>query len=988
MDHLNLVMSDLTCAMSSPPPAGIVEEGGLVTGKLADLASRSYTFGPFVLMPARQLLTKNDASVRIGSRALDILTALVERPGEPLSKRELMARAWPNIIVDESNLKVNMAALRRALGDGVGGAEYIATVTGRGYRFIVPVQVSGVLSGFAPPSPAIATRSHNLPIAATTVFGRADAIETIRRDLDASRLVSIVGAGGIGKTTVALAVAEHALGSNRDGVWLVDLAPLKDPALAPNAIATAVGLPANSTDILASLCEFLRDREMLLVLDSCEHIIDAAASCVDRILANTRNLKVLATSREPLLVKGERVRRLPGLSAPPGSSRPNADEALTFPAVQLFAERATERLETFKLSDVDAPMVAEICRRLDGVALAIELAATRVDVFGVGGVLKQLDDRFRLLAGRRAGPERHRTLTATLDWSYSLLSADEATLLRAVSVYVGTFDLDGASAVSGVDPAATLEALAQLAAKSLLATNLDADGISYRLLETTRAYCLERLRVSGDDKEIRRRHAMYILAVLEKATGEWAQRPASEWEAAYGRVLDDLRSALDWAGREAANRSLRIRLTVAGLLLWNHFSLTEECRIHVAQAIEELAPAGLVGTAFEMQLKVWLGGATMFTRGLEREAMDAMRRALEIAVVVGDADCRVRCLRLIGVFQLFSGENDAAIRTLETFAAIAAAEVPSAVLEAEVALGIGELFVGRLRSVRQRFELRHKLNLQDINDSQRLRHHVRYLSDRIVDVQNVLAHVQWLTGSPDTALEMARQTVDYALKTKHHLSLGNALSWACPVFYWTGRYEECGRFVTMLDDQARRHGFDVRRPVAMFYRAALACAQSGASAEDVGGLERAIAEFHATGHLARMPFYLCVLADAFARLGRLGDAEITIRAALDRAGAKNEQWCAPELLRIQASILVAKGRPDEAESLLVESMALAREIGALSWRLRAANDLAKLWCVAARADDARELLLPIFNEFVEGFATRDLVVAADLLASLKCVDIA
>jgi predicted ATPase/DNA-binding winged helix-turn-helix (wHTH) protein len=950
-----------------------------VTGDFAERTPRSFAFGPFTLIPERQLLLQNDAPVRIGGRALDILTALVDRAGELVSKRELMARVWPNTIVDEGNLKVNVAALRRTLGDGgPDDARYIATVTGRGYQFIAPVTTSAS-SHVALPSAAATTRRHNLPTGTTRIVGRADAIDTIRRDFEVARLVTIVGPGGIGKTTVALAVAEHALGSFREGVWLVDLALLKDPNLAPNAIATAIGLAGNAANTLAALCESLRDREMLLVLDNCEHIVDAAASCASQILAAAASVKILVTSREPLLVNGERVRRLPGLGTPLSSPHMSADEALTFPAVQLFVDRATDRLESFKLNDADAPTVAEICRRLDGLALAIELAATRIDAFGVGGLLKQLDDRFRLLIGRRAGPERHRTLTATLDWSYGLLSTGEATLLRAVSVFAGVFDIDGASAVSEVASAEAADILAQLAAKSLLATNLDADGVAYRLLETTRAYCLERLRASAEDQAVRQRHAEHVCTVLERAASEWAQRSVREWGAAYGRVLDDLRGALTWAARDAANRSLRIRLTVAGLLLWNHFSLTEECRIHVSQAVEELDPAGLTGTAFEMHLKAWLGGAIMFTQGLMHQAMDAMRRALEIAVQIGDTDCRLRSLRMIGVYELFIGEHDAGLRTLETFTSVATAEDRSALAEGDTNLGIAELFLGRLQSARRRLERRHEHDLQDlVNDSQV----VRYLSDRIVDAGCVLSHVQWLTGSPDTAARTARKAVEHALKTKHHLSLSNALSWACPVFYWIGRYEECGRYVQMLDDQVVRHGHVVRRPVAIFYRAALAYAQSDFPVDGVGGLERALAEFHAINHLARMPFYLGVLSDVLAKRGRLGDAEITIQTALDRAGAKNEQWCLPELLRIQASILSAEGKANEAEALLIESMAIAEAIGASSWRLRAANDLARLWRAGSRLDDARKMLSPLYSEFTEGFGTQDLVVAANLLASL------
>jgi predicted ATPase len=720
----------------------------------------------------------------------------------------------------------------------------------------------------------------------------------------------------------------------------------------------------------------LRDCELLLVLDSCEHIIDAAASCTNRILAEAAGVKFLVTSREPLLLSGERVRRLTGLGTPPSSHHIDAEEALTFPAIQLFVERATDRLESFKLNDADAPTVAEICRRLDGLALAIEFAATRIDAFGVGGLLKQLDDRFRLLVGRRAGPERHRTLTATLDWSYGLLSASEAALLRAVSVFAGVFDIAGASAVSNLAPPETADTLAQLAAKSLLATDLDADGIAYRLLETTRTYCMERLRVSAEDPAIRQRHAAYMCTTLERAASEWAQRPAGEWEAAYGRVIDDLRGALIWTGRDAANRSLSIRLTVAGLLLWNHFSLTEECRVHVAQAVEELDAAGLAGTAFEMKLKLWLGSATMFTRGLRPQAMEALQRALEIAIQIGDADYHLRCLVLIGTYELFTGEPNAGMHTLETFASVATKADPSILPEGDIHTGIAELLLGRLQSARRRLE-----NLQHRDLRYFGSYVIRYLSDPISLAGGVLSQVQWLTGFPDTAARTAAAAVEVACQTRHHLSLNNVLSYGCPIFYWSGDYEECRRYVAMLDEHVTRHGLVARRPVASFYRAALAYTQGGPSSDAVEALERAIEEFRSINHLARMPYYLSVLADALVHRGRLGEAEATIRTARDAARAQNEGWCLPEVLRIEASILTALGQTDAAEVLLGESMALAHEAGALSWRLRAANDLANLWYERSRVDAARQMLLPIYNEFTEGFATRDLVVAADLIAA-------
>jgi predicted ATPase/DNA-binding winged helix-turn-helix (wHTH) protein len=950
---------------------------GVVTGDLAERAARSFAFGPFTLIPARQLLLKGETPVRIGSRALDILTALVERPGDVVSKRELFSRAWPDTFVEEGNLKVNMTALRRALGEGPDQARYIATVTGRGYRFIAPVQASEVAN--LPSGSAVAVAaSHDLPAGATRIFGRADAIDTVRRDLDESRLVSIVGAGGVGKTTVAIAAAHAAARERLDGAAFIDLATIGDAQFVPAAIASALGLGMAGADPLASVVHALKSRQKVLLFDNCEHLLPAVAAAVDRLVRQLDGVRILTTSREPLRIRGERVHRLRGLECDPRES-PTADEARTFPAVELFVARASERAG-YQLDDGEAPAVAEICRRLDGNALAIELAATQAAAFSAPRILQMLDDRFRLLRlGPPSAPPRQQSLLATLDWSYSLLSEPEAALLRAISVFAGGFSVGGAAAVSNGRPAEVLDALARLAAKSLLAMDASAEVVSYRLLETTRAYCVERLRVSGEDQAVRCRHAEHICAVLEQAASEWSQRPAREWAAAYGHVVDDLRGALAWAGRDEANRSLRIRLTVAGLLLWNHFSLIEECRVHVSRAIEELDAAGLAGTALEMKCRLWLGGSTMFMRGLEPEAIDALRRASEIADRIGDTDYRHRCLMLIAAYELFTGAHDAAIRTLETFVSVAATADPSALPDGETHLGIVEIYVGRLQSSRRRLERLYEHDLQGLADSR----FARFLYVRNVDIGNVLSWAQWLTGSPDTSARTAEATVEQALKTKHELSLSNALAVAaCPAFFLSGRYQECGRYVAMLDEQVMRHGIAIWRPTALFYRAALAYTQGDASSGTIDDLKRAIEEFRNINYLARMPYYLSVLAAALIHCERLGEAETTIRTALDRAHAQNERWCAPELLRIRAAILAASDRPGEAEAALVESMALAREIGALSWRLRAANDLAKLWRDRSRADDARKVLLPVYNEFTEGFATRDLVVAADHLAAL------
>jgi len=824
----------------------------------------------------------------------------------------------------------------------------------------------------------LATANSNLPTTTTRVVGRRESIELIVQNLMTNRLVSIVGAGGIGKTTVALAAAEEAIEAFKDGVWLVDFARLKESSLVPNTIAAATGLVVHSSHVMPALCRFLRDRQTLLVLDNCEHLADTIGPCVAQILEEAPRVHALTTSRSPLRLPDEQVHRLPGLSTPPVSADLKAKDALAFAAIELFMERAKDRLESFTLSDVDAPAVADICRNLDGIALAIELAAMRIDVFGVRGLQKQLDDRFRLLGGRRAGLERHRTLAATLDWSYGLLPEREAALLRVVSVFAGVFSLDDASAVSTVPRAEAAISLAELAAQSLLSVDTDGENATYRPLETTRAYCLEKLLASGEDAAVRLRHAEHICEVIQTAAAELPQRPAREWGAAYGRYLDDLRAALAWAGVEPSRRDLLIRLTGCGTVLWNHFSLTAESRDHLIRAVSELSEAGCAGSAVEMNLQLALAGAILW-RGIVPEAKRAMDRARDIAVLQKNTEVHLSCLRMIGTYELFSGDNETGIRTLEAFVAMATADDPSAVAEGETHLGCGEMFIGRLDSARKRLERLYARGLQDLDDAASL----RFFYNNSISVMIVLSQVQWLTGAPGAAERTAEMVVEYGLETHHELSLSIGLAFICLVFFWAGRDDECRRYTVMLDDLVEKHGIATWRPVAKFCRGALASLHEETRSEGIETLELTVAECRAIGHIARLPYYMAVLAEALTRDGRIPEAERVIVDALALTRKNQDNWSLPELLRIRALVHAAQGEQTEQEAVLVESIELAQQLGASSWRLRAASDLARLWQAQSRPLDAKRLLQPVFDEFKDGFETRDLTSAAKLLAELR-----
>src|ERR1700720_100617 len=319
-------------------------------------ATRVISFGPFSLLPDQRQLLEVDRLLNIGSRALDILITLVERPGQLISKEELMARVWPNVYVEPANLTVHVAALRRILGDGREGNRYLVNIPGRGYRFVAPVSLAETETPRLSRQ-VISKTAHNLPNQITRLVGRAEVIRSLAAHLTSDRLLTIVGLGGIGKTSVAIAVAEELASSYDDGVWLIDLARITDPRMVPSAIGAVLSIEVHSENPTSSLVQHIREKQMLLVFDNCEHVAEAAASAAVNILRGASRIRILATSREPLRAEGERRFRLPPLEVPSNSTRLTVSEALRFSAVELFVERTAARLDDFELSDLDIPVV-------------------------------------------------------------------------------------------------------------------------------------------------------------------------------------------------------------------------------------------------------------------------------------------------------------------------------------------------------------------------------------------------------------------------------------------------------------------------------------------------------------------------------------------------------------------------------------------------------------------------------------------------------
>ena len=526
----------------------------------------AYRFGRFELQPSQRRLLVDGQPVTLGARAFDMLLVLIERAGQLVSKHDLLALVWPGLVVEENNLQVQISALRKLVGP-----QTIATIPGRGYRFAATLDPTAEdsIPDDGPRSPPDATpaRAHdlsltNLPAELPPLYGRQTDLIALHALVDAHRLVTVVGAGGIGKSRLAQAAAHPCVGCWPDGVWMVEVAGLSEPELLPHAVAQVLnvstsGQRAAQDAIVAGLAR----RTLLVVLDNCEHVLDAAAALVQAILVGAPHVKVLATSQEPLRLPDEQQFRVAPLSVPPGSQLENAQH---FGAVALFDARVRAADPRFTLGGENLPLVIDICRRLDGLPLAIELAAARVATLGLRPVRDKLDARFKLLTGgSRASLRRHQTLRAALEWSHHLLNDAERTVFRRLGVFAGGFTIELAQAVASdaqLDEWAVLDHLSALVDKSLVVADAG-ESPRYRLLESARAFALEQL-AEGETAATLERHALAMrdfLARVDDANLDGELR-TDQYAARVLPELDNLRAAYAWATGEAGELSVAIAI--------------------------------------------------------------------------------------------------------------------------------------------------------------------------------------------------------------------------------------------------------------------------------------------------------------------------------------------------------------------------------------------------------------------------------------------
>lgn len=597
-----------------------------------DAASSDYRFGRFRLDAARRVLLADGKPARLGARAVDVLIALVQRRDRIVGKDELFELVWPGVVVEENNLQVHVSALRKLLGP-----QTIATIPGRGYQFIAPLD--GDVPA-APPAAAPSARATNLPPVAP-LYGRDDDLAAVRALAAEHPLVTIVGAGGIGKTHLALAVAQQVAHSFTHGAWLVDLAAVADGAQVVAAVARTLGIVLTDDDASpATVTAALREQSMLLVLDNCEHVLEPVATLIEALRRGAPGVRVLATSQEPLKLAHEQIVRL----------APLAVDAADSGAVQLFVARAQAADRGFAPTPDNLPAVSEICRRLDGLPLAIELAAARMPLLGVEGIRARLNERFRVLtAGARFAPRRHQTLHAAFDWSHDLLSPDEQTVFRRLGVFVGGFSLELAQRVASdarIDRWAVLDHLGGLVDKSLVIAE-GREAPRYRLLETGRAFALEQLERAGETDELMRRHAhalRHLLQAFDAAVvGEQRFDPLVRGIEAE---FDNVRAALAWAAAPQSDRETAIALAATSDWLWNEVDVPSEglhwCRL-IRPWVDESTPLPL-------SARFWLTQAGLGRVALlpAHEWVESARKAADGFRALGDDVGLYRALCLLG----------------------------------------------------------------------------------------------------------------------------------------------------------------------------------------------------------------------------------------------------------------------------------------------------------------------------------------------------
>jgi predicted ATPase/DNA-binding winged helix-turn-helix (wHTH) protein len=974
---------------------------------------RNLQFGPFELSSRARVLRREGAVLPLGSRALDLLIYLAERPGEVIAKQELIDHVWPDVTVEEGSIRVHVAAIRKALGDGQFGNRYIANIKGRGYSFVGTVV-----------SLADGTESRNakfrqqgrLPARPIMMIGRETVVSEVSDKLRNERFVTLLGPGGIGKTTIALAVGRAVAEEFGGKVHFVDLESLTDPRHVAAAVATSLGLELKSKDPGLELVDLARSRRLLVILDSCEHVIETVALLAEQLYQETEQVYLLTTSRELLKVEGEHCCRVLPLDFPPDGSEQTAHAVLRYPAVQLFVRRVAARAGNVVLTDEEAPFVAEMCRKLDGMPLAIELAAGQVAALGLKNTVSRLVSRLELLrlSHRTANP-RHRTLKAALDWSYDLLSDAERIVFRRVAPFVGYFTLDGARHVAGelgVGTAEIFDAIAGLVEKSLLATRINETQAQYRLLDTTRAYALEKLEEHAEADVVFRRHAEYVAGYLESqrsaplallkvergagySSPSGGIRPAPEWSfgphgdgqiatglaaaSTHSSQLGNIRAALEWSFGPNGDDEIATRLAAASTQRFLELSLLIECRMWAERAIARLGDQHK-NSRRELEISTSLSLALMHSEGSSEPVRKAFSRALDVAAIQGDFAYEMQLLSGLSRYYRWTTDINAAldIASRSKEVALKTGNHDDMAL-AEAMLGAAHHLAGNHLVALEHFEsgLSHSASGWRFRAGQHLFDHSSLL---LVGMARCLL----FRGLLDRSLDYAKRAIEEGEKSDHPATLCRSLSLVLPVYLALADSRRSGQYIAQLTELAAAYSLKPYRAVATGLRGRWLLLQNDLR-EGVPLLKRAVEELHAQRHDSLNMDFVCDLAAGLIAMGEHQEALTMVIDAIDVQHRGGKLLYMPTLFRMKGLILASRSAEDylEAEGSLLSAIDWAKRQSAGLFELMAATDLAVLLVKQDRLPEACKHLSAALDRTPAGIVSPTHERARQILSQLQ-----
>jgi predicted ATPase/DNA-binding winged helix-turn-helix (wHTH) protein len=934
--------------------------------------------GPWEMDLTRRELRTHGIPVPLGGRAFDIVEVLARSAGELVTKDEIMRRVWSGAVVEESALQVHISAIRKAFGSDRG---MLKTAFGRGYRLLGAWTIRQERISAAPVVLQIVTPttfSTNFPSASFDLIGRSSAVRHLQDLLSAYRVVTLTGPGGIGKSALALAVARSLFPLFQGDGWLVELASLSDPELVPSAVASVLDLKLGGDEISAEkVARVIGDKKLLLILDNCEHVIDAAAELAEAVVRLCPRTTVLGTSREVLRIDGEYVYRVPPLDVPP-EDQTEPEMILEHDAVELLIARTRTLDPDISLHGENLPAIASICRHLDGIPLAIEFAAARAATLGVQQVATHLDDRFRFLtSGRRTALPRHRTLRAMLDWSYELLPDEERLLLRRLGIFSAGFTFDAAVAVmqdTGLDVSAVTDGIGNLVAKSLVALNKSDEVTRWSLLETIRAYALEKLAEHAEVETTARHHAAYFRDRFAPRASGSRSGLSNEDLMRRVREIDNVRTALDWSFSPLGDVAIGIALTAAYVPVWLNFSMLVECRERTEHALNSVEPHSTQSAQHRMQLQLALGTSLAITMGSAERSKLVLSAALETAESLDDLEAQ-----LLALWGLWSVRFDQSIAE-RFFHAASRNENLTIVRVAHRILGSSLHHTGNQGEARSHFERALELCVPETRGPSWW-----FLYDQRVLARAMLARTLWLQGFVEQAETIAQASLTEALTTGKELTLCYVIALAvCPIALMTGDHTAAERALTMLIDTATKHSFRQYTKQGRFLEGMLLIKRRQF---DVGTtlLRTALETDERDGWKSSYPTYLGFLSEGLAGLAQIAEALTTVDEARARAEDQGELWYVAELLRIKGELLLQQGSDGSTaatEDCLNRAGEIASEQGALFWELRVALSLARLRLTQGRNNEARQVLGPVYDRFTEGFDTSDLRSARTLLESL------